>query len=70
MWLQMGAHRVNDLAEYFMRSLNRAGGIGKHGVGIGSDKPDCADNQHQDYGQHHRILGDILALIVPQQAAN
>jgi len=56
------------------RSQTKAGGrrllrhlardLREHVVGIAADQSDCANDNHQDHCQHHRIFGDILTLIL------
>jgi hypothetical protein len=29
---------------------------------MASDQANCTHHQYQNYGQHHRVLGDVLAL--------
>src|SRR5277367_2263425 len=43
---------------------DRTGGGGKHVVCTRSNQSDCPDHQHQNNSTHHRILGDILALVL------
>jgi hypothetical protein len=47
--------------------MNRTGYIRKHVVRVASDQANGPDHQYQNYGQHHRILGDVLALVFPPQ---
>ena len=35
---------------------------------MASHQPNRTNHHYQDYGQHYRILGDVLALVVPQLA--
>lgn len=47
--------------------LDGAANLGKDVVGIGSDEPDRAHDNHKNNRQHHGIFRDILAmLIVPE----
>jgi hypothetical protein len=49
------------------RLLDGAANIREHVVGVRTDEPDRPHHDHQNYSQHHRILGDILTtLIVPK----
>ena len=36
-------------------------------IGVVADQANCADNEHQDYSQHHRIFCDVLACFVSPQ---
>jgi len=36
---------------------------------MASHQANRTNHHYQDYGQHYRILGDVLALIVPPQLA-
>ena len=33
-------------------------------IGVVADQANCADNEHQDYSQHHRIFRDVLTCFV------
>jgi hypothetical protein len=33
-------------------------------IGVVADQANCADNEHQDYSQHHRIFRDVLTYFV------
>src|SRR5580704_1869356 len=49
------------------RLLDGAADVREHVVGVRADEPDRTHHDHQNYGQHHGILSDILTtLIVPQ----
>jgi hypothetical protein len=43
---------------------NRASNLRKDSVGIGSNQSNCADNDHENYGEHYSIFGDVLAFII------
>src|SRR5689334_24480377 len=45
-------------------AADRACRLGKHVVGLTADKADRADNDHQNDGEHYRVLRDIFALIL------
>jgi hypothetical protein len=47
--------------------LNRTSYVGKHVVRIGSDQLDCANDKHQNDGQHHRIFSDVLSFLFQPQ---
>src|SRR5205807_7096110 len=44
--------------------LNRACDGGERIIGVAADQTNRADNEYQDYSQHHRIFRDVLALFV------
>src|SRR5258707_13014417 len=44
--------------------VNRTGDLGKYIVRVEADKPYCAYHDHQDYGEHHGVFGDILPIFV------
>jgi len=44
--------------------LNRACDGGECIIGVAADQTNRADNEYQDYSQHHRIFRDVLALFV------
>jgi len=50
-------------------AANGAGYAGKDIVGIRADQPDCAHDDHQNHGQHHRVFGNVLALLVLPKSA-
>jgi len=43
--------------------LNCTGYTRKYVVGIASDQANRTNHNYQNNGQHHRILGDVLALV-------
>lgn len=43
---------------------NRARGRREHVVCVAADQPNGSDHQNQDDGQHDRIFGNILALLL------
>ena len=49
-------------------SLKRTRYGRKRVVRIASDQANRTNHQHQNHGQHDRILGDVLAPVVPQLA--
>jgi hypothetical protein len=50
--------------------LNRTSDVGENVVGVRADQPNCAHDDYEDYGQHHRIFGYILsAFLAPQSLA-
>src|SRR5580692_2463867 len=49
-------------------SLKRTRYGRKRVVRIASDQANRTNHQHQNHGQHDRILGDVLAPVVPQVA--
>ena len=59
-----------DLLEFLrLRLLGRclldgAADLGEYVVGIRSDEPDRPDDDHENDGQHYRVLCDILALLI------
>src|SRR3954469_410858 len=40
--------------------LDRTGYVGEDIVSVGADQPYGANHDHQNYGQHDRILRDVL----------
>ena len=44
--------------------LDRAADRGKNVVGIRSDQTDRAYYYGQDYRQHHRVLRDVLSVVI------
>ncbi len=44
--------------------LDRACDGGERIIGVAADQTNRADNEHQDYGQHHGVFRDVLALFV------
>jgi TonB family protein len=48
----------------FRDLLDRAADRRKYVVGVTANQPDCADDNHQNNGQHHSIFGDVLAVLV------
>jgi hypothetical protein len=49
------------------RLLKGTGCCRKRVVRIASDQANRANHQYQNNGQHNRVLGDVLALVVPPQ---
>ena len=49
--------------------MNRTGCIRKYVVRVATDQAYRTNHQHQNNGQHYRILGDVLALLVRPQLA-
>jgi hypothetical protein len=49
------------------RSLHCTGYARKYGVRIASYQSNRSNHEYQDNGQHYRIFGDVLALLVPPQ---
>src|ERR1700704_2949306 len=43
--------------------VNRTGDLGKYIVRVGANEPHCTYHNHQNHGEHHGILSDILASI-------
>jgi hypothetical protein len=58
---------INVPSAHSGASLNRTGYIRKYSVRVASDQTDRTDHQNENNGQHNRVLGDVLALIVPPQ---
>ena len=54
---------MSDL-KFAARLLDGAANVREYVVGVRADEPDRADYDHQDNRQHHRILGDILSLLI------
>jgi len=50
-------------------SLKSTGSCRKYVVRVASDQSDRPNDQHQNDGQHYRILGDVLAFVVPPHLA-
>jgi hypothetical protein len=48
--------------------LKCTGDSGKGVVRIGADESDCADYKYEDYSQHHSVFGNILALLIDEEA--
>ena len=47
--------------------LKRAGRIRKCIIGVGTNQPNRANNEDQNDGQHHGVLGDVLTFVfIPQ----
>jgi hypothetical protein len=44
--------------------LERAGYRGEGIIRVRADQANSADYQHQNHRQHHRILGDILTIVL------
>jgi len=44
--------------------LDRACDARERVIGVVADQANCADNEHQDYSQHHRIFRDVLTCFV------
>ena len=36
-------------------------------IGVVADQANCADNEHQDYSQHHGVFRDVLTCFVSPQ---
>ena len=49
--------------------LDRTRYGGKRIVCVASDQAYRTNDQYQNNGQHHRIFGDVLALVMPPQVA-
>jgi len=49
---------------------NRTGNTGERVIGVPSYQTHRADYQYQDDGEHDRIFGDILALLIPANTTN
>src|SRR5437016_10186102 len=48
--------------------LDRACDGGERIIGVAADQTNRADNEYQDYSQHHRIFRDVLPLVRPSKA--
>jgi hypothetical protein len=57
-----GAERVFVLL-YFVRHS------GKYIVRISTDQTDCPDDYDENYGKHHRVFRNVLAIIIGPQGA-
>lgn len=51
------------------RLLDGAGHVRENVVGVGADEADRANDDHENDGQHHGVLGDVLALFVSPELA-
>ena len=47
--------------------VHGTGNAGERSVGIGADQTHRTDHQHQYHGQHDRVLGNVLSLLVRPQ---
>src|SRR3974390_1444913 len=63
-----GHGRVDELG--LVLRADAAGHGREHVIGTAADQADGADHKHQDYSQHHSILGDILALVASPQVSD
>jgi hypothetical protein len=43
---------------------DRASNLRKDSVGVGSNQSNCADDDHENYGEHYSIFSDVLAFII------
>lgn len=44
--------------------LNRASNLGKHGIRVRTDQANRSNNNHQNYGQHYGVFGDVLSRLI------
>jgi hypothetical protein len=51
---------ATETAGLLVQLLHLAGDLREHVIGVAADQLDRTDHDHQDYRQHHRVLGDIL----------
>src|SRR5579864_4246106 len=49
--------------------VEAAGDVREHVVRVGTDELDGSDHDHQNNGQHHRVLSDVLAFIIGPHSA-
>jgi hypothetical protein len=49
--------------------LDGAGHVREDVVRVGADQPDRPHDDHENDGQHHGVLGDVLALFVSPKLA-
>ena len=47
--------------------LNRTGDGREHVICVRSNEANGSNDQHEDYGQHDRIFGDVLTVVVFQE---
>ena len=55
-------HAVSRLLE--LLRVDAVGDRREHVIGVAADEPDGANHDHQDHGQHHRVLGDVLPFVI------
>jgi len=48
---------------------NRTRSCREHVVGVSADQPDGTHHKHENYRQHYRVFGDILALLLNPELA-
>ncbi len=63
----MVGHKIEEIAD---SSLDRAAHIRKDIASVYSDETNCAHCDHQDDGQHHRVLGHLLPVFVTANYPN
>ena len=49
------------------RLLNGAGDVGEDGVAVRPNQTDGADHDDENYGDHHCIFGNVLAILIDEQ---
>jgi hypothetical protein len=61
--LECGSLPWLGLTRWLPLLLERTRNAGEHIVGVGADEPNCSNYYHEDDGQHHRVLGNVLSLV-------
>ena len=60
----VGGRRPGLQMYYCLCLLDAAANLGEYVVGIRPDEPDGAHDNHQDYGQHNGVFGDVLSSVI------
>jgi hypothetical protein len=58
----------NDDEAGWRSLLNRTGDRREHVVRVRANESNRSDHEYEDYGQHDRIFGDVLTLVIFQES--